>query len=45
MLEKFGFADMKPSSLPLPVAHDLKRRKIGEERAPLKEREKRSSHT
>jgi hypothetical protein len=27
--------DVKPSSLPLPVAHDLKRRQVEEEKKPL----------
>jgi len=39
VLEKFGLTDAKSSSLPLPVAHDLKRRQVGEEKKPLKEGE------
>jgi hypothetical protein len=39
VLEKFGLTDVKSSSLPLPVTHDLKRRQVGEEKTPLKEGE------
>jgi len=39
VLEKFGLTDVKSSSLPLPVTHDLKRRQVGEEKKSLKEGE------
>ena len=29
-LEKYGYSDVKPSTLPFPVQHDLKRRQVGD---------------